>query len=1011
MLKNRRLWRVLTSIFAFLIVVAFCGTSVVMANFDNICASLGTPASAIVEDENAEEIDTEYYKSEYGELSDANLEKLRADAYAQVEEEAAEGTVLLTNNGALPLENEERSVSLFGRATADPLYVGGGAVATSYQDPDITVDLREGLENAGFSVNETLYSAYAGSNLSRTNGNPGECPASFYTDAVKDSWENEYNDVAIIMLARYGGEGSDMKTSVLDDDGTTSISSLSLYKNERDLLQMVKEEKDAGTFDKVILLVNSPWQLELYWLEEYGIDACLWIGTPGVTGFNSIAKILTGEINPSGRSVDTFAVSSLSSPAVVNAIDNTPQWANAAEVQEKVWYGGDVINNNNTPEQILRVMVQQENIYIGYKYYETRYEDYILGRGNANGTNGALYGADEWNYADEVSFPFGYGLSYTEFSRTIESVNYNAETDTYTVKVIVENIGNTAGKTSVPIYVQTPYGEYERENSVEKSAILLVGFDKTQSLEPGATETLEVEIDRYLLASYDDNAAKGYIISEGDYYFAVGDSAHDALNNILEAKGADGLIDIGGVAVEGDTNQVFSFQEEFDAESYRYGENGYEVTNQFDKNDIKYWDTTDITYLSRSDWNGTYPLEPAAVVCTEEMMAELVQDPYEMPEDAPDVTEFHQGVDSGITFVMMKDIAYDNDAVWDQYLDQFTLEELAMNLTDFSGCQEQPSVARPATYVSDGIIGPRGTYLYGDGDQPCVYTGQGILSATFNKDIIENRAKMLSEEALYVGHNENWGLGGDLHRTPFGGRNWEYCSEDANLTALVTEILTVEMLDRGFMPSIKHFTGNDQESYRNGVSTFYTEQSFRENSLRGFEGCLRWGGSMGTMASMARQGMTYTPACVALMTNVLRGEWGFTGHVISDMCARQTFMQGFLSQIAAQTDNFCGTGMLKDPVTGLSTPGYQVIEAIENGDGYMLQCLRRAVKNYTYSMVHSNLVNGLSSNSRIVSINPWWETALYIFEGVSCGLTAISLGLLVISEVLCKKSVSTKESA
>ena len=361
-----------------------------MQNFDNICASLGTPSSKSIEKEGDEQIDVEYYKSSYGELSDENLGKLREDAYTQTEDEAAEGTVLLMNrDDALPLGTNERGVSLFGRASVDPLFVGGGAVATSYSDEKIVINLKKGLENSGFTVNESLYSAYENCGISRTVDNPGEAPISLYTDTVKKSWENSYNDVALVVLSRYAGEGNDLLIHATDDNGK-EISSLALYTNEKDMLSLIKSEKNAGKFKKVIVLINSPWMLELNWLEEYDVDACLWIGTPGVKGFNSIAKILTGEINPSGRLVDTIATSSISAPATVNAIDNTSQWSNAEEVIEKAWYGGQVINQNNTPDYITYVSVQQENIYVGYKYYETRYEDCILNQGNANGTAGAF---------------------------------------------------------------------------------------------------------------------------------------------------------------------------------------------------------------------------------------------------------------------------------------------------------------------------------------------------------------------------------------------------------------------------------------------------------------------------------------------------------------------------------------------------------------------------------------------------------------------------------------------
>ncbi len=1011
--SKHRWWRGWTALISSITVMALVAGNVALQNQALINLYLGTPAYKIVEGKGNE--DTEYVKSSYGEKSETTMNELIADTYEQVINEEEEGAVLLKNeNNALPLNvSSENRVTLFGRASADPLFTCSGSQSFLVsKTPEECTDLYEALNGAGFVINDTLYNAYKESPTkhsipSRGQGTfeIGEENISFYTDSLKASWSNDYNDVAIVVLSRYGGEGIDIPTQMEDDDGSM-ISGLSLIKRERDMLQMIK---DSGKFSKTIVLLNTPYQMEVEWLDEYDVDACLWIGCTGATGFTGVANILSGVTNPSGKLPDTYAASSLSSPAIVNSCDNTATYTNVDEVLE---YTGSADTAATVYNGYTSYIVQLENIYFGYKYYETRYEDCILNQGNADSVVGSTNG-NAWNYAEEMSYPFGYGLSYTTFTQTLDSVEFDEKEDIYRVTVTVKNTGDVEGKSAVQLYAQTPYGDYEKENGVEKSAIQLIDFGKTGLLKPGEEETITMETDGYLLASYDDNKAKGYILSAGEYYLAIGDDSHDALNNILAAKGANGLYDQDGKSVEGDSEKTWSFtKDKLDAETYRTSDNGTVVTNQFDDCDINYWDTTKVTYLSRQDWEGTFPTEIPEIECTEDMLKVLNNELYTKPEDSPSVEDFTQGVDNGLTFVMMKDVEYD-DPLWEDYLDQFTLEELAANATDNFGIPENANVSKPATAIGDGTNGYRGTFSYGDGRYSCQYASSGILAATFNKDLMKNRAKLFAEESLYsssafeasegapIAFGTN--IGANLHRTPFGGRQGEYLSEDANLTAIAGEIMSVEMTSRGYAGGPKHFVGNDQETGRGGLSMFFTEQAFREGSLRGFEGCLGWGDSMYTMQSMGRIGLYYIPGSKALNTQVLENEWGFKGFVMTDGALAQ-FGHEFLSQLEAGTDNVCLACRLDfDETTGVSMPGHQYIAAIEAGDGYILQCLRQMVKDIHYTLSRTMAVNGLDADTQMVPVTPWWKTAMYGAQIALAGISVILLGMTVASDVYGKR--------
>lgn len=514
---------------------------------------------------------------------------------------------------------------------------------------------------------------------------------------------------------------------------------------------------------------------------------------------------------------------------------------------------------------------------------------------------------------------------------------------------------------------------------MEKSAVQVIGYGKTDELKPGQSEQVTVTMDRYMMASYDYTNAKGYILSAGDYYLALGDNAHDALNNILAAKGASGMVDQDGNTVEGNAAKTYHWSyDTLDTESYRYSVTGEEVTNQFDDCDANYWQEGSVTYLTRQDWNGTFPTEAPAITCTEEMMQILQGELYTKPEDSLSVSDITQGQNNGLTFVSMKDVSFDDTETWDKYLDQMTVEELASQISDMFGTPEVSSVAKPAFSEGDGTASVGANTFpeeYGDTRDVCLYPCSVVAACMWNSDRLTRRGELMAEEALYCKLPLFWAGGGNLHRTPFGGRNGEYFSEDAVLTNLYTTTELTAVQSRGVTPGIKHVAGNDQELHREGLAVFFNEQAFREQTLRAFEGALSNENTMALMQSFNRLGLVWASSSKALCTQVLRKEWGFNGQQETDGVAGGAYKSHFATSLSAGTTTYC-----IDP-TGSAASA--IVEEIRgNDDGNMLLNLRDAVKRYHYMLSHTNLINGLSMNATVESIMPWWQIALYAIDVV-----------------------------
>ena len=483
--------------------------------------------------------------------------------------------------------------------------------------------LRTALEKVGVTVNPTLWDFYtvgAGKDYARSKSGmvakssevTAEVPWDVYTDEVKDSVA-QYGDAAIVTLSRVGGEGADLSYG--------EVNYLALDENEKAMLQNVAEMKKNGTVKKTILLINSANALQVDFLKnnEYDIDAALWIGDVGISGINAVAEILTGKVNPSGSLVDTYCYDNFSAPAM---------WNFTPTIYEGYVEGGDVSAKAKS------YMIYQEGIYVGYKYYETRYEDFVTGNGNAG----------DYAYGDIVAYPFGYGMSYTNFDISDMNVSYNAADDTYTVTVKVTNTGDMAGKKTVQVYVQSPYTDYDKENGVEKSAVSLVGFGKTGMIEPGASETLSMTVNKRDIASYDTYGAGTYILDAGDYYFTAATDAHNAVNNILAAKGYTVESTNGKMTADGNADLTYTWTEEaLDTTTYATSENGTAITNQLSCADPNLYEGIEetVTWLSRSDWNGTLPTETVKLALTDLLKKDLKDIRYD-PAD-------YESVDMAIT--------------------------------------------------------------------------------------------------------------------------------------------------------------------------------------------------------------------------------------------------------------------------------------------------------------------------------------------------------------------------
>ncbi len=992
--KATRPWKWLTWIsapFAIIltIVTVFCSM------FDNTIALFtgGTFWELENEDESAVYFEGDFATEEERTAAGAELVK-------QVE---AEGAALLTNdNNALPLD-EGAKISLFSTSSVNIVYGGTGS---GNVDSSKSHNLKQALEEVGgFEVNETLWDFYlTGDAAEYTRGNAGavvqdsatasgygsaeivEAPWSLYNDDVLNSIEN-YGDAAIVVLSRIGGEGADSYFDHTLGDGKNY---LALNDTEREMMANIKALKDEGKIDKIIVLINTSNALQVDFLKnnEYGVDATLWIGGVGQTGIDAVAEIINGTVNPSGSLPDTYCYDNYSSPVMQNF---TP-----------VQYTGDL---TQIPEHADTYMVYQEGIYVGYKYYETRYEDYVMGTGNAG----------DYAYDGDVAFPFGYGLSYTEFEYSNMSMTYNEADSTYTIKVTVTNTGTEPGKETVQIYVSSPYTEYDVENKVEKASVSLVGFDKTQILGQDESEELTIVVDGDYVASYDAYGAGTYIMDAGDYYFTAATDAHNAANNVLAAKGytpesTDGRMDAAGNAA-----LVCTWNNpELDTTTYAISDAGTEITNQLDASDPNMNEEvgTTITYLTRNDWEGTMPsLEKTVKIALNDYLIQALQDQQYTTDSNATAEMPTTGADNGLKLYDMIGLDYD-DPKWDELLDQLTFDEMVSLIGDsFHWTMPIESVQAPGTRDENGPQGLTVT-LFGSGlgVETTALTSEDVLAATFNKDLAYEIGNIVGNDCLDAKVTFLYGPGANTHRSPYSGRNFEYYSEDAVLSAEIGRYEVSGIEKNGVYVVYKHFALNDCEQDRIGLGVWLNEQSAREIYLRAFQGGLESSqgvvkdengefvsagkGGNGVMMAYTRWGTQWSGANTNLIKGIMNNEWQCNGLQITD---------NVLNSMVNGIDGVMGGTTTFDSMLAFMITGDDGLAGYEN-DPVAVAAMREACHHNLYAIANSQAMNGMGADTTVKEIEPKVVSGTRTLAIVFWVVFAVSLVLWIVKKNKFKKT-------
>lgn len=921
-------WKVL-GIFFLILALVFTPVSFVLGVFDNAVAAFLGGSFWTVENEDP--------NANYFELDFATNEE-RLDAGAQIcYQVEAEGAALLMNNGALPLAAGSK-VSTLSTSSVNIVYGGTGSGNVDASKAD---NLKVALEKSGFEVNPTLWEFYvsgAGAAYSRNAGsgesaallgsfNIGEAPWSVYTEEVKNSFAS-YGDAVIITLSRIGGEGADAKGA---KPGETNY--LALDQNEKDMMAAVAQMKADGKVKSIVVLINTSNPLQVDFLKDnaYAVDACLWIGGVGAYGTNAVTDILAGKVNPSGSLVDTYCYDNFSAPAMKNAVPVT--------------YEGYDEKAGNIPNYAETYLIYQEGIYVGYKYYETRYEDYVMGTGNAG----------DYAYGDDVAFPFGHGLSYTAFEYSNMTVNYNAETDQFEVTVTVTNTGNVEGKETVQVYAQSPYTQYDIENSVEKASVALCGFGKTDILEPGAEQTVTVYVDKRDLASFDTYGAGTYILDAGNYYLTVATDAHNAVNNILAAKGY--TVDNTDSRMDADGNAALSYkwvQEAFDMQSYATSQNGTAITNQLSLADPNLYEGTEgqnVTWLSRNDWEGTYPSDEQIVLKLTEMLIRDLQQKRYVADGDTTAEMPTMGAKNGLKLIDMIDLEYD-DPKWEQLLDQLTYDEMVSLIGDsFHWRMPAESVQAPGSRDENGPQGLTVT-LFGStlGVDTTAFTSEDVMAATFNTELMYEVGNIIGNDCLAADVSCLYGPGANMHRMPYGGRNFEYYAEDGFLSGEICAAEVKGIQQKGVDVVIKHFALNDSEQDRIGLGVWINEQAAREIYLKAYQAAFEEGGANGVMTAYTRWGAVWSGGVKGLMTNILRQEWGNNGMSITD---------NVITPMVTGAD-----GILAGTTTYDAMLWYINSELPEyENDPVMVNAMREACHHNLYALVKSSAMNGIGPDS------------------------------------------------
>lgn len=899
----------------------------------------------------------------------------KAEAFANAQEVnlklAEEGFVLLKNeNAALPM-NKGARISVFSKNSVNLSYGGSGSGGF---DTSNNKNLYESLNDAGFVTNPTLKRFYESSQSGpvRTansgdldNGDnqkiaTAETPQSKYTDAVKNSYA-DYSDAALVVITRIGGEGFDLPRYQGDSEGAVSPDShyLELDQNEIDLLTAVTD----GTFKRVVVVFNTPSSFEATFLKDSAyaafadkIDAAVWIGFTGSNGITALGEILNGDVNPSGRLVDTWAADFTKNPSFVNfgtgcLPDTTDKYDGG------MYYSVDY----------------EEGIYVGYRYYETR--------GETDGEN--------W-YNANVVYPFGYGLSYTTFNWTVGDASASEIElgTTITVPVTVKNTGSVAGKDVVQLYASAPY----TLGGIEKAHKVLVGFAKTKLLQPGENETVTVSFDPYSAASYDyrdanSNGFSGYELEAGEYTLYVSRNAHESEKAIALNLVADVQI---GTDPTTDSEVV---------NRYTDSENFLDSDWQLD------------AMLSRADWEGTWPTPQTAQqhAGTDRLYEEIRSEEHNNPTDfdSEEYPWFGEEPTLPLRDLLPSAeaegyepvVSYDDER-WEELMMGCDEEEMIALINNGAyHTLAMESVGLPATIHGDG---PSGFTCFMSKEQvngTCQYVSEPVMASTWNINLMNELGEAIGEEgtigdkATGQPYSSIYAPGVNIHRSPFGGRCSEYFSEDPFISGMMGAAEVQGIQSRGVLPTVKHFVANEQETHRSigGDLSWLSEQALREIYLKPFEYTVKLGETRGIMTSFNRIGTRWTGGDYRLLTEILRNEWGFNGLVICDfntipqyMIPRMMFYAGGSIDLATQQ-----SAMWTDCDTS------------DAGDAIVLM---RAVKDVMYALVNSNAMN-----AEVIGYNPpIWQEYLHWINIGAFTLVGVWLVLAIVRTVRCNKRQKAK---
>lgn len=933
---------------------------------------------------------------------------------------AAEGAVLLKNdNNALPLNTaDKKNVTLLGSRSYSNIVAGTmwgqvsykfygfqfGGLMGSVAPAQIATDFPDALRAKGFTVNETVEAAYETwlSNKANYpdagwNGAAYKVNESNPTDIGLETMNASFGDTAIVTVGRpareqgayFPGEEGKMDPTEFDADKDV----LGLSKDELATLQFAKDN-----FETVIVLINAV-SMDIPELEDYA-DAIMWVGMPGVYGLEGISRLLDGTLSPSGRMSDTYAAKASNTIAMVN-MQYSFESANGVEINNKTY------NNQYYSAEV-------ESIYTDYRYYESRYYDTVVNKRDARAAVGATGNATSWNYNNEVVYPYGYGLSYTTFSETIDDVKVDYNAQTVTAKVTVKNEGSVAGKHVVELYAQTPYAG--TAGSIEKSAIQLIGFDKTQTLAPNESEQLTIVADFQDFASWDDtlehHAVKGaFVLEEGDYYFTVGNGANEATNNVLAKQGYTVANSDGYMTADGDDElvEVVAMKRVEILESKA----GVVLQNQMDDMDpAKAFADQGVKNFSRTSWNANWPKVYDSIKPTAALKDGLMNQVYTLTENGdPSTVKF--GVDNGLKYTDLKPakgekLAYDDPRL-QMYVEQYDLDDAVVALLNGDSWSSGPTTvagqkqAQPLIVLDDGPMGfdsykaSNGVGVVGEkfdaskdpdyetyGEMPMRTLPVGVvIGATWNTELTEEAGRMMGQLALWSGVTGVQGPGSNTHRNAYNARNHEYYSADGLHCGLMMDAYCAGTWSQGLAQTVKHFAFNDTEVNRSSIGAYMSEQRAREIEFRAFQVGIERKNVVGIMMGMNRAGAYFVGAHEGIMQGIIRGEWAFTGLIETDMTAgkhdnaRDSLAMGVDSMLEKISKKYDAKWELvvQDSIEGDSSIAYGKVTEELKKDTFMLTRIQEALKHITWVYVNSNIMNGKNGSSELVKVNTWWDNA------------------------------------